>query len=57
MRMDDPIPTFSHLVEELKRRLPKLAYLHAVAPGAPAQVGPEDQSVSGLFRDSCVHDF
>jgi len=30
MKMDDPIPQFSHLVTELKYRHPKLAYLHAI---------------------------
>ncbi|KAJ4490489.1 hypothetical protein J3R30DRAFT_86455 [Lentinula aciculospora] len=32
MRMADPIPTFSHLVTQLKERLPHLAYLHLVEP-------------------------
>ncbi|EJF57496.1 NADH:flavin oxidoreductase/NADH oxidase [Dichomitus squalens LYAD-421 SS1] len=44
MRMDDPIPTFTYLVEEFKKRLPNLAYLHSVGLGAPDQLGPEDKS-------------
>jgi len=30
--MDNPIPTFSYAVTELKTRFPKLAYLHAIEP-------------------------
>ena len=45
-RMDDPIPTFTYVVEKLKEQHPDLAYLHVVAPGAPANEGPEDESVS-----------
>ncbi|THV03080.1 NADH:flavin oxidoreductase/NADH oxidase [Dendrothele bispora CBS 962.96] len=30
MGMEDPIPTFTYLVSELKSRFPKLAYLHAI---------------------------
>lgn len=30
MRMKDPVPTFSYLASELKKRQPGLAYLHAV---------------------------
>ncbi|KAE9393048.1 NADH:flavin oxidoreductase/NADH oxidase [Gymnopus androsaceus JB14] len=32
LAMDDPIPTFSYAVAELKTRFPKLAYLHAIEP-------------------------
>ncbi|KAE9410237.1 NADH:flavin oxidoreductase/NADH oxidase [Gymnopus androsaceus JB14] len=32
LAMDDPIPTFSYAVTELKSRFPKLAYLHAIEP-------------------------
>lgn len=32
MGMKDPIPQFSHLVNELKTRYPKLAYIHLVEP-------------------------
>lgn len=30
--MADPIPTFTYLVEELARRHPNLAYIHAIEP-------------------------
>ncbi|KAJ7633067.1 NADH:flavin oxidoreductase/NADH oxidase [Roridomyces roridus] len=32
MGMSDPIPTYSHMVSELKRLHPKLAYLHLIEP-------------------------
>ncbi|KAK6974337.1 NADH:flavin oxidoreductase/NADH oxidase [Favolaschia claudopus] len=32
MGMTDPIPTYTHLVSELKRRYPSLAYLHLIEP-------------------------
>jgi NADPH2 dehydrogenase len=32
MRMDDPIPTFSHLASQLAERQPSLAYIHAIEP-------------------------
>jgi NADPH2 dehydrogenase len=32
MKMEDPIPQFSHLVTELRDKHPKLAYIHAVEP-------------------------
>ena len=46
MRMDDPRPTFSYLVEQLKQRFPNLAYLHVVSPNAVQNEGPKDPSVS-----------
>ena len=44
-RMDDPIPTFTYVVEKLKEQHPDLAFLHVVAPGAPSNEGPNDESV------------
>ncbi|RDX42072.1 NADH:flavin oxidoreductase/NADH oxidase [Lentinus brumalis] len=44
MRMDDPVPTFTYVVKQLKERYPKLAYLHTITPLAPANQGPEDPS-------------
>ncbi len=46
MRMDDPIPQFSYLVEQYKARFPNLAYLHVQTPDAVPSKGPEDESVS-----------
>ena len=39
MRMEDPKPTFTHFVSQVKERFPNLAYLHAVEPRV---IGPED---------------
>ncbi len=44
MRMEDPIPTFSHLVSRVKELHPDLAYIHVVetrVDGA-ADAAPED---------------
>lgn len=32
MRMEDPYPTFSYLVTEIRRLYPRFAYLHAIGP-------------------------
>ena len=45
MRMEDPIPTFTYLVEQLKLRYPRLAYLHVVSTGAFETKGPADPKV------------
>ena len=42
MRMDDPIPQYSHLVAELASRHPKLAYVHVVEPRVS---GHEDREI------------
>ncbi|TBU46512.1 NADH:flavin oxidoreductase/NADH oxidase [Dichomitus squalens] len=44
LRMDDPVPTFTYLVDQFKQKYPNLAYLHVVSPDAPFNVGPEDKS-------------
>ncbi|PIL29744.1 hypothetical protein GSI_08183 [Ganoderma sinense ZZ0214-1] len=44
MRMEDPIPQFTYLVDELRQRHPNLAYLHVVTPNVPFAKGPEDES-------------
>ena len=36
MRMEDPIPTFSYLVEQLKAKHPNLAFVHVVEPRVDA---------------------
>lgn len=33
--MDDPIPTFSHVLHELVKRHPNLSYVHFVEPPEP----------------------
>lgn len=32
MRMDDPIPTFSYLIQQIVERHPNLAYIHMIEP-------------------------
>ncbi len=32
MGMDNPVPTFSHLILKIKERHPNLAYIHVVEP-------------------------
>ena len=45
MRMKDPIPTYTDLVEQLKQKCPDLSYLHVVTPNATWAEPPEDVSV------------
>lgn len=45
MRMEDPIPQFSYVVEQLKVKHPDLAYIHVVGSGAGYSKGPDDPSV------------
>ena len=48
VRMEDPVPQFSYLVEQLRERFPDLAYIHVVSPAAMGGEGPKDPSVGGL---------
>ena len=50
MRMEDPLPIFIYLVDQLKEKYPDLAYLHVVSSNAPFNVGPQDPTV-GVVRD------
>ena len=46
MRMDDPVPTYTYLVEQLKARHPGLAYLHTTTVEAPERGrNPDDPAV------------
>ena len=56
MRMEDPVPTYTYLLEQLKERLPELAYLHTITPRAPMSQGPEDPSVRLIMgvEPSCL---
>ena len=53
MGMEDPIPQFTYLVNELKQRHPNLAYLHVISAGVPDSSVPKDESV----RVSCSWTF
>ncbi len=46
MGEENPIPTFSYLVGEYKKKFPNLAYIHVVSPGGPGNEGPKDGGVS-----------
>ena len=56
--MADPIPQFSHLVREMARRHPTLAYIHVVEPrvadGGSERVAPVGEVCSkasqGILR-------
>ncbi|KAJ7207614.1 hypothetical protein GGX14DRAFT_535313 [Mycena pura] len=41
MHFDDPMPTYAHLVTELRERYPALAYLHVVEPRVDGSVTVE----------------
>ena len=52
MRMKDPLPTFSHLVSEIKKRWSDLAYIHVIEPRqneliTELQPGVVDVDISG----------
>ena len=52
MGMADPMPQFSHLVSELSKRLPTLAYIHAIEPrvagGEDLESPPSSESLDFL---------
>ncbi|KAI1789458.1 NADH:flavin oxidoreductase/NADH oxidase [Ganoderma leucocontextum] len=50
MRMEDPIPQFTHLVDQLKQRHPNLAYIHVISPDVPGGIGPKDESQSHFIH-------
>ncbi|KAI0630870.1 NADH:flavin oxidoreductase/NADH oxidase [Trametes polyzona] len=43
MREENPIPTFSYLVQQFEEKFPDLAYIHVVAPGGPDNKGPDNE--------------
>ena len=44
MRMEDPRPTFSYLVEEIVKRHPDFAFIHLVEPRVEGNVDREVQA-------------
>ncbi|KAF8320771.1 FMN-linked oxidoreductase [Clavulina sp. PMI_390] len=48
MRMVDPVPTFTYMIEEIKKRYPKFMYLHMIEPRIAGVVeeegGPDDSN-------------
>ncbi|KAH9939776.1 NADH:flavin oxidoreductase/NADH oxidase [Epithele typhae] len=51
MRMEDPVPTFTHVVEQIKQRHPDLAYLHVVSVGGPGGKPPADPKQNDFIYD------
>ncbi len=51
--MADPKPTFAHLVNEIKKRLPDLAYIHVTEP----RVANEQREEEGNVPDEEENDF
>ncbi|KAJ7766384.1 FMN-linked oxidoreductase [Mycena maculata] len=53
MGMADPVPTFTHLVSEIKRLYPEFAYLHLIEPRISAdsslEASPENAAQSNDF--------
>ncbi|KAF7296172.1 hypothetical protein HMN09_01085700 [Mycena chlorophos] len=51
MHFDDPRPTYTYLVTELRNRFPELAYLHVIEPRVNGHndVSPKDESASNDF--------
>ncbi|KAF9446925.1 NADH:flavin oxidoreductase/NADH oxidase [Macrolepiota fuliginosa MF-IS2] len=52
MKIEDPIPQFSYLVQKLKERFPNFAYLHVIEPVAS---GPEYADKSNDFLRKIWH--
>ncbi|KAJ7349878.1 hypothetical protein DFH08DRAFT_807215 [Mycena albidolilacea] len=60
MGMADPVPTFSHIVSELKRLRPTLAYIHVIEPrisadssvdASPQNAGQSDDFIRDIWGD------
>ncbi|KAI0779323.1 NADH:flavin oxidoreductase/NADH oxidase [Fomes fomentarius] len=51
MRMDNPVPTFSYLVENIKEKHPDFAYIHVVSPFGLGSKGPEDPAQNDFIYD------
>ncbi|KAH9851129.1 NADH:flavin oxidoreductase/NADH oxidase [Lenzites betulinus] len=48
--MQDPVPTWTYLVEQYKEKFPNLAYIHVVAPGAPANELPSGTDPDFIYK-------
>ncbi|KAF8215900.1 hypothetical protein K438DRAFT_1926356 [Mycena galopus ATCC 62051] len=54
MHFDDPLPTYAHLVTELRDRYPDLAYLHVVEPRADGDgtaLGQKEHHSNDVLRE------
>lgn len=52
MREQDPVPTFTYLIQQLRDRFPRLAYLHLVEPriGGDKTAGQSAQDSNNFAR-------
>ncbi|KAJ7146484.1 putative NADPH2 dehydrogenase chain OYE2 [Mycena epipterygia] len=51
MQFDDPKPTYTYLITELRERHPDLAYLHVVEPRADQTVDRKEGASNDFIRD------
>ncbi|EIN14722.1 FMN-linked oxidoreductase [Punctularia strigosozonata HHB-11173 SS5] len=51
MRLDDPIPTFSYVVQQLKSRQPDLAFIHVIEPRVKGTVDIDGGAPAGESND------
>ncbi|KAI0744226.1 NADH:flavin oxidoreductase/NADH oxidase [Daedaleopsis nitida] len=51
MGMDDPVPTFGYLVNQLKERYPSFAFIHVVSPHAMGNELPKYESMVDFIHD------
>ncbi|KAF8309843.1 FMN-linked oxidoreductase [Clavulina sp. PMI_390] len=57
MRMTDPIPTFTYLIEQIKERHPSLMYLHMIEPNVFGGFSSEDSSTEYRASQGDSNDF
>ena len=50
--MVDPLPQFDHLIYELEKRFPKLAYLHAVEPRVTGEETRDPNDIDYYIKDN-----
>ncbi|KAJ7171318.1 FMN-linked oxidoreductase [Mycena filopes] len=56
MGMADPVPTFTHVVSELKRRHPALAYIHLIEPRISADSGVDASAENAAQSNDFLRD-
>ncbi|KAI0742653.1 NADH:flavin oxidoreductase/NADH oxidase [Daedaleopsis nitida] len=49
MGMEDPVPTYTYLLGEMKRKYPALAFVHSVSAAGPLNEMPKDPSQADLL--------
>ncbi|CAE6510641.1 unnamed protein product, partial [Rhizoctonia solani] len=56
MRMQDPVPTFSYVLQELVQKYSDLAYVHFVEPIAEEKPAPDAQGLEQIESNDFAHD-